>query len=244
MALHHEEGAAVRGVPEVGHGGQVGVRQARLRLRLEAHPLQHPRVRGALALEQLDDDRLAERHVNGVVDLRGRPLPQLATRAIRAAGQRVGAERREGGGFGEHGSGQGTFAVPVPMDLRLHELSRMRLIFSGRTICHAAVAAEGPTGEQIDGPPKKDRIRGAPTAEINNTGPRRSQRAAPARCLPDAGPHPCGASAPFCLRGDAMGRPAAKQGDEVVGSDVHVLMVPSPAGPVRRRRRRCRSAEC
>ncbi len=29
-----------------------------------------------------------------------------------------------------------------------------------------------------------------------------------------------------------MGQPAAKQGDKVVGVDTHVLMVPSPAGPV------------
>ncbi|MSP26071.1 MAG: hypothetical protein EXR75_13105 [Myxococcales bacterium] len=29
-----------------------------------------------------------------------------------------------------------------------------------------------------------------------------------------------------------MGKPAAKQGDKVVGIDTHVLMVPSPAGPV------------
>lgn len=29
-----------------------------------------------------------------------------------------------------------------------------------------------------------------------------------------------------------MGQPAAKQGDGVVGVDTHVLMVPSPAGPV------------
>jgi uncharacterized Zn-binding protein involved in type VI secretion len=29
-----------------------------------------------------------------------------------------------------------------------------------------------------------------------------------------------------------MGQPAAKQGDNVVGVDTHVLMVPSPAGPV------------
>jgi uncharacterized Zn-binding protein involved in type VI secretion len=30
----------------------------------------------------------------------------------------------------------------------------------------------------------------------------------------------------------AMGMPAAKQGDKVVGVDTHVLMVPSPGGPV------------
>jgi uncharacterized Zn-binding protein involved in type VI secretion len=29
-----------------------------------------------------------------------------------------------------------------------------------------------------------------------------------------------------------MGQPAAKQGDKVIGIDTHVLMVPSPAGPV------------
>jgi len=29
-----------------------------------------------------------------------------------------------------------------------------------------------------------------------------------------------------------MGKPAAKQGDKVVASDTHVLLVPSPAGPV------------
>lgn len=29
-----------------------------------------------------------------------------------------------------------------------------------------------------------------------------------------------------------MTQPAAKQGDQVVGMDTHVLMVPSPAGPV------------
>ena len=29
-----------------------------------------------------------------------------------------------------------------------------------------------------------------------------------------------------------MGQPAAKQGDKVVGLDTHVLMVPSPGGPV------------
>jgi uncharacterized Zn-binding protein involved in type VI secretion len=29
-----------------------------------------------------------------------------------------------------------------------------------------------------------------------------------------------------------MGQPAAKQGDKIVGVDTHVLMVPSPAGPV------------
>lgn len=29
-----------------------------------------------------------------------------------------------------------------------------------------------------------------------------------------------------------MGQPAAKQGDKVVGTDTHILMVPSPGGPV------------
>jgi uncharacterized Zn-binding protein involved in type VI secretion len=29
-----------------------------------------------------------------------------------------------------------------------------------------------------------------------------------------------------------MGVPAAKEGDKVVGLDVHVIMIPSPAGPV------------
>jgi uncharacterized Zn-binding protein involved in type VI secretion len=29
-----------------------------------------------------------------------------------------------------------------------------------------------------------------------------------------------------------MAQPAAKQGDAVVGTDTHILMVPSPAGPV------------
>jgi uncharacterized Zn-binding protein involved in type VI secretion len=29
-----------------------------------------------------------------------------------------------------------------------------------------------------------------------------------------------------------MGRPAAKLGDEVLGTDVHIVMVPSPGGPV------------
>jgi uncharacterized Zn-binding protein involved in type VI secretion len=29
-----------------------------------------------------------------------------------------------------------------------------------------------------------------------------------------------------------MGKPAAKQGDKVVGIDTHVLMIPSPGGPV------------
>jgi uncharacterized Zn-binding protein involved in type VI secretion len=28
-----------------------------------------------------------------------------------------------------------------------------------------------------------------------------------------------------------MGQPAAKQGDQVVGVDVHIVMVPSPSGP-------------
>lgn len=29
-----------------------------------------------------------------------------------------------------------------------------------------------------------------------------------------------------------MGKPAAKQGDAVVGVDTHVVMIPSPAGPI------------
>lgn len=29
-----------------------------------------------------------------------------------------------------------------------------------------------------------------------------------------------------------MGQPAAKQGDQVVASDIHIIMVPSPGGPV------------
>lgn len=29
-----------------------------------------------------------------------------------------------------------------------------------------------------------------------------------------------------------MGRPAAKQGDKVVGTDIHIVMIPSPGGPV------------
>ncbi|MCK9440676.1 MAG: PAAR domain-containing protein [Methanothrix sp.] len=29
-----------------------------------------------------------------------------------------------------------------------------------------------------------------------------------------------------------MGQPAAKQGDNIVGSDIHIIMIPSPAGPV------------
>lgn len=29
-----------------------------------------------------------------------------------------------------------------------------------------------------------------------------------------------------------MGQPAAKQGDQVVGVDIHIVMVPSPGGPV------------
>ena len=29
-----------------------------------------------------------------------------------------------------------------------------------------------------------------------------------------------------------MGQPAAKQGDQVVGTDTHIIMVPSPGGPV------------
>ena len=29
-----------------------------------------------------------------------------------------------------------------------------------------------------------------------------------------------------------MGQPAAKQGDQIIATDIHILMVPSPAGPV------------
>ncbi len=29
-----------------------------------------------------------------------------------------------------------------------------------------------------------------------------------------------------------MGQPAAKQGDQVVGTDIHIIMIPSPGGPV------------
>ena len=29
-----------------------------------------------------------------------------------------------------------------------------------------------------------------------------------------------------------MGQPAAKQGDKVVGTDIHVVMIPTPGGPV------------
>lgn len=29
-----------------------------------------------------------------------------------------------------------------------------------------------------------------------------------------------------------LGKPAAKQGDQVVGTDTHIVMVPSPSGPV------------
>lgn len=29
-----------------------------------------------------------------------------------------------------------------------------------------------------------------------------------------------------------MGQPAAKQGDQVVGTDTHIVMIPSPGGPV------------
>ena len=29
-----------------------------------------------------------------------------------------------------------------------------------------------------------------------------------------------------------MGQPAAKMGDKVVGQDIHILMIPSPGGPV------------
>jgi len=29
-----------------------------------------------------------------------------------------------------------------------------------------------------------------------------------------------------------MSKPAAKQGDQIVGSDIHIVMIPSPGGPV------------
>jgi uncharacterized Zn-binding protein involved in type VI secretion len=29
-----------------------------------------------------------------------------------------------------------------------------------------------------------------------------------------------------------MGQPAAKQGDQIVGTDIHIVMIPSPGGPV------------
>lgn len=29
-----------------------------------------------------------------------------------------------------------------------------------------------------------------------------------------------------------MGKPAAKQGDQVVGVDIHIVMIPSPGGPI------------
>jgi uncharacterized Zn-binding protein involved in type VI secretion len=29
-----------------------------------------------------------------------------------------------------------------------------------------------------------------------------------------------------------VGKPAAKQGDKIVGTDIHIIMVPSPGGPV------------
>jgi uncharacterized Zn-binding protein involved in type VI secretion len=29
-----------------------------------------------------------------------------------------------------------------------------------------------------------------------------------------------------------MGQPAAKEGDQVVGTDIHIIMIPSPGGPV------------
>ncbi len=29
-----------------------------------------------------------------------------------------------------------------------------------------------------------------------------------------------------------MGQPAAKKGDQVVGSDIHIVMIPSPGGPI------------
>lgn len=32
--------------------------------------------------------------------------------------------------------------------------------------------------------------------------------------------------------GSKVGKPAAKQGDRVVGVDTHIVMIPSPGGPV------------
>ncbi|PDW02682.1 PAAR domain-containing protein [Candidatus Viridilinea mediisalina] len=29
-----------------------------------------------------------------------------------------------------------------------------------------------------------------------------------------------------------MGQPAAKQGDQIIGSDIHIIMIPTPGGPV------------
>jgi uncharacterized Zn-binding protein involved in type VI secretion len=29
-----------------------------------------------------------------------------------------------------------------------------------------------------------------------------------------------------------MGKPAAKQGDQIIGTDIHIVMIPSPGGPV------------
>lgn len=29
-----------------------------------------------------------------------------------------------------------------------------------------------------------------------------------------------------------MGLPAAKQGDQIVGTDIHIVMIPSPSGPI------------
>ena len=29
-----------------------------------------------------------------------------------------------------------------------------------------------------------------------------------------------------------MGQPAAKQGDQIIGTDIHIILIPSPAGPV------------
>jgi len=29
-----------------------------------------------------------------------------------------------------------------------------------------------------------------------------------------------------------MGKPAAKQGDQIVGTDIHIVMIPTPGGPV------------
>jgi len=38
--------------------------------------------------------------------------------------------------------------------------------------------------------------------------------------------------APFGHHRAPMGQPAAKQGDQVVGVDTHIIMIPSPGGPV------------
>ncbi|XXT39298.1 hypothetical protein WMF13_40875 [Sorangium sp. So ce513] len=36
----------------------------------------------------------------------------------------------------------------------------------------------------------------------------------------------------MAAHGPKAGKPAAKQGDKVVGIDTHVVMLPSPGGPV------------